>query len=295
MYDMYDERGNDGNGKNFIQEAWERGSNLAREQGSKLTNAVGNLLNKKQQVIHEEKEESSEINSSAERNNAFKRRFDRMKRENEIQAKEESSESPNSNSSAERNNAFKRLLERRKKYPSSSSTTSSGKKGGVRTKRRRQRQRSRRGGGGSLFGVDGNEDDGNGKTLMGMAFHHGSNAVSAFGNKVSGYWNNNNKLPQSPSRIAETHEPFSGNGHNWVWDDMNRQYEEKATGYSLKNGLIYDSNGIDEDGNDENGRSATRWAPTATTKQTSYKRSGTRVRSFGGGKRTRRKTKRRRY
>jgi len=163
----------------------------------------------------------------------------------------------------------------------------------VRTKRRRQRQRSRRGGGGSLLGMNNSGNyDGNGKTLMGMAFHHGSNAVSAIGNKVSGYWNNNNKLPSS---IEEIHEPFSGNGHNWVWDDMNRQYEEKATGYYLKNGLIYDSDGIDEDGNYENGRSASIYPETASAKKSSYKRSGTRVRSFGGGKRTRRKTKRRRH
>jgi hypothetical protein len=142
--------------------------------------------------------------------------------------------------------------------------------------------------------------DGNGETISGLAWRHGSNAVSAIGNKVSGYWNNNNNNNNNnpPSRREEIHEPFSGNGHNWVWDDMNRQYEEKATGYSLKNGLIYDSNGIDEDGNYEDGRSASRYSEPPSTNKRSYSVSGTRARgTLGrrGGKRTRRKTKRRRH
>ena len=169
----------------------------------------------------------------------------------------------------------------------------------VRTKR--QRQRSRRGGGGSLLGMNNSGNyDGNGETITGLAWRHGSNAVSEIGNKVSGYWNNNNKLPQSQSSIEEPHEPFSGNGRNWVWDNTNRRYEDKATGDYLDqaHGLIYDRNGIDGDGNYENGRSASRYPETPSTKKSGYSVSGTRARSTPGrrgGKRTRRKTKRRRH
>jgi hypothetical protein len=129
----------------------------------------------------------------------------------------------------------------------------------VRTKRRSQRQRSHRGGGGSLFGTD---NYGEGKTLMRSAFdtvsEHGSRLTNAVGNKV-GDW-----LKKQPV-IREEKEESMGNRGDTDSDDKER-----------------------------------RWLrPVGNIKKKTYKgylrgdfRGG---RSKKRGKRTRRKTKRRRH
>lgn len=133
----------------------------------------------------------------------------------------------------------------------------------VRTKKRRQSQRSRRGGGGSLLGMNNSGNyDGNGETLMGMAFDtvrkHGSRLTNAVGNKV-GDW-----LKKQPV-IREEKEESMGNRGDTDSDDKER-----------------------------------RWLrPVGNIKKKTYKgylrgdfRGG---RSKKRGKRTRRKTKRRRH
>lgn len=128
----------------------------------------------------------------------------------------------------------------------------------VRTKRRSQRQRSHRGGGGSLFGMNNSRDDGNDETIIGAAFRHGSRLTNAVGNKV-GDW-----LKKQPV-IREEKEESMGNRGDTDSDDKER-----------------------------------RWLrPVGNIKKKTYKgylrgdfRGG---RSKKRGKRTRRKTKRRRH
>ena len=62
---MYDERGNDGNGKTLIQEAWKHGSKLTTAVGNK----VGDWLKKQpvQQAIQEEEDSDDTHSSDIER------------------------------------------------------------------------------------------------------------------------------------------------------------------------------------------------------------------------------------